>query len=63
MREAYNAQEDIDGFIAWVEFLRWLREFQEDQTGAKACIATSKPTVSAPAEPDDQSDGSGAHCG
>ena len=32
--EGYNAEDDIAGFTAWLEFLVWLREASEAITGA-----------------------------
>jgi hypothetical protein len=62
MTEAYNAEQDIDGFIAWVEFCRWLREDFPTFIQAQSLRSVgTKPTVSAPSERDDQHDGAGAH--
>ena len=63
MKETYEKVAwEIDGFIAWVYFCRWLREDFPAFSQAEALrSAGTKPCITLDAEPDDQPDGLGAH--
>ena len=58
----FNAEKDISGFIAWVEFCRWLREDFPTFCQAQALRSVdSKSSVFTSAKYDDKHDGAGAH--
>ena len=46
LMEGYNAADDIAGSTAWLEFLVWLREASEANTGASALTREPDATES-----------------